>query len=142
MGLAITLSFLAAVLRFSAHFLTVTSCNNVYYVRRCKVNAISFAGTKDKRGKTTQRMCIKNKRAEQVASTRTYGKAHFGNFSYEHKPLRLGDLSGNKFTLAIRYDRLSYLRIKLSCSTNIVKIFQFVIFCSSSFDLQERHGGR
>ncbi|BET00823.1 tRNA pseudouridine synthase D [Nesidiocoris tenuis] len=69
---------------------------------KCKVNAISFAGTKDKRGKTTQRMCIKNKRAEQVASTRTYGKAHFGNFSYEHKPLRLGDLSGNKFTLAIR----------------------------------------
>uniref|UniRef100_A0A146L3C1 Pseudouridylate synthase 7 n=1 Tax=Lygus hesperus TaxID=30085 RepID=A0A146L3C1_LYGHE len=68
---------------------------------RTKPNLITFAGTKDKRAKTSQRMCVKNKRAEHVRSFKSF-KAHFGNYSYQHSPLRLGDLSGNKFTLAIR----------------------------------------
>ncbi|KAF6211438.1 hypothetical protein GE061_011950 [Apolygus lucorum] len=68
---------------------------------RTKPNMITFAGTKDKRAKTSQRMCVKNKRAEQLLTFKSY-KAFFGNFSYHHTPLKLGDLSGNKFTLALR----------------------------------------
>ena len=68
---------------------------------RTKPNIISYAGTKDKRGKTTQRMCVKHRKAEALANCK-FRCMTVGNFKYEHKPLRLGNLSGNQFKLAIR----------------------------------------
>ncbi|KCV68458.1 hypothetical protein H696_04752 [Fonticula alba] len=66
-------------------------------------NVFSIAGTKDKRGVTVQRV-----RASMITATRLAGLSRelrgvkFGNFSYVSGPLSLGDLKGNRFTLAIR----------------------------------------
>uniref|UniRef100_T1HC43 TRUD domain-containing protein n=1 Tax=Rhodnius prolixus TaxID=13249 RepID=T1HC43_RHOPR len=71
------------------------------YILLLKANAVSYCGTKDKRGKTTQRMCIKKHRAEELHRLKLF-QIVFGDYSYKHSCLRLGDLSGNKFTIAIR----------------------------------------
>lgn len=62
-----------------------------------------IAGTKDKRARTTQRVChsfIAAKRLQKaVAHIRNMA---VGNFEYRKECLRLGDLAGNKFQIIIR----------------------------------------
>ena len=62
-----------------------------------------FAGTKDRRGRTTQRVSVSMCSAQQVlgAAKHLY-KLEVGNFKYDKTEVRLGDLSGNKFDLVIR----------------------------------------
>eukprot|EP00043_Microstomoeca_roanoka_P004461 m.49832 g.49832 ORF g.49832 m.49832 type:complete len:697 (-) comp12504_c0_seq1:2188-4278(-) len=70
---------------------------------RCKPKEISFAGTKDKRGITTQRMCIKRVRAPRLASlNRLLRGVTLGDFTYSNECLRLGDHSGNRFEIVLR----------------------------------------
>jgi tRNA(Glu) U13 pseudouridine synthase TruD len=47
-------------------------------------------------------MCVKRRKAEALAKCK-FRNMTVGNFSYEFKPLRLGQLAGNRFKLAIRY---------------------------------------
>ncbi|KAK9512607.1 hypothetical protein O3M35_000996 [Rhynocoris fuscipes] len=68
---------------------------------RVRTNTISYSGTKDKRGKTTQRMCIKRRPAEDLHRYKFY-QFKLGDYCYKYDSLRLGDLKGNKFTIAIR----------------------------------------
>lgn len=66
-------------------------------------NRFTYAGTKDKRGVTTQHMTIYRMRAEQLRglNAKLYGM-RAGNFSYVPQPLRLGDLFGNRFSIILR----------------------------------------
>jgi tRNA pseudouridine13 synthase len=58
---------------------------------------ISYAGTKDKRALTAQRVCIDGGEPEVVRVKDIMLK----NFSYSNKKLRIGDLAGNRFTVVI-----------------------------------------
>ncbi|KAF2678074.1 pseudouridine synthase-like protein TruD/Pus7 [Lentithecium fluviatile CBS 122367] len=65
--------------------------------------AFSFAGTKDKRACTVQRVCVKRQTAERMNGfNQTLFNAAIGDFSYEKRDLRLGDLVGNEFTITLR----------------------------------------
>jgi tRNA pseudouridine13 synthase len=65
--------------------------------------AFSFAGTKDRRACTAQRVCIKRQTAERIAGfNRSLFNAAVGDFSYHPYDLKLGDLKGNEFTITLR----------------------------------------
>ncbi|EKG12625.1 Pseudouridine synthase TruD [Macrophomina phaseolina MS6] len=63
----------------------------------------SFAGTKDRRAVTVQRVCVKKIRPEHIATVaRGLFNARIGSISYQRKPLQLGDHAGNQFTITLR----------------------------------------
>lgn len=73
---------------------------------RIKASSFNFAGTKDKRAKTTQWICVKkidpSKICQAACRIRIGGKVKVGNFKFEKEPLKLGMLSGNRFQIALR----------------------------------------
>jgi tRNA pseudouridine13 synthase len=74
--------------------------------------SITYAGTKDKRGITTQRVCVHKITAERLAllngkdgldiSDKQYGIIRVGDFAYMNHDLKLGDLEGNRFQITLR----------------------------------------
>uniref|UniRef100_A0A6B2L0D4 TRUD domain-containing protein n=1 Tax=Arcella intermedia TaxID=1963864 RepID=A0A6B2L0D4_9EUKA len=61
------------------------------------------AGTKDKRAITSQLITIKKVDAKRIRDSAAKLKGiKVGNFSYVHKPLKLGSLHGNHFTITLR----------------------------------------
>jgi len=68
-----------------------------------KPRAFSFAGTKDRRGVTVQRVSVFRKNAEQIAAlNRDMRGSRVGDFTYEKHDLELGDLTGNEFLITLR----------------------------------------
>lgn len=64
---------------------------------------VRFAGTKDRRGVTVQRMCLSKYKVERVnALNKTLRGVKLGGFSYEDTSLKLGDLLGNEFVITLR----------------------------------------
>ncbi|KAF2828088.1 tRNA pseudouridine synthase D [Ophiobolus disseminans] len=65
--------------------------------------AFDFAGTKDRRACTVQRLCVKRQTAERMQS---FNKILFNSAigDWEHSPhkIKLGDLMGNEFTITLR----------------------------------------
>lgn len=72
----------------------------VFYLR-VKVNMVKHAGTKDKRGNTTQMISIRKLNAESVAKVNARN-IWTGNYIYKSSTLKLGDLKGNRFRIALR----------------------------------------
>lgn len=64
-------------------------------------NRIGFAGTKDKRALTTQRISIYNVPVESLIKIKIKDIS-LGNFRYGDDKIDLGDLWGNRFTATIR----------------------------------------
>ncbi|KAF2999455.1 hypothetical protein E8E13_008004 [Curvularia kusanoi] len=65
--------------------------------------AFAFAGTKDRRACTVQRLCIKRQTAERIAGfNKSLFNAAVGDFEYRRNDLKLGDLMGNEFTITLR----------------------------------------
>lgn len=65
--------------------------------------AFAFAGTKDRRACTVQRLCVKRQTAERIAGfNRSLFNAAVGDFEYRQNDLKLGDLMGNEFTITLR----------------------------------------
>ncbi|KAK6465006.1 pseudouridine synthase [Scheffersomyces coipomensis] len=65
--------------------------------------AITFAGTKDRRGVTCQKFSIHRGKVIRVNSlNKALKNTVLGGFSYEDAPLKLGDLKGNEFIITIR----------------------------------------
>jgi tRNA pseudouridine13 synthase len=63
----------------------------------------SYAGTKDRRGRTLQRVSVSMTSAAKILGAAVGNwKVEVGNFSYEKADLKLGDLKGNRFELAVR----------------------------------------
>ena len=76
-----------------------------YLARQLKMKpqAFQFAGTKDRRGITVQRVSVFRVYAERViAAGRTLRNAKVGNFEYQPQGLQLGDLTGNEFIVTLR----------------------------------------
>ncbi|KAL7062101.1 hypothetical protein AAHC03_01266 [Spirometra sp. Aus1] len=62
-----------------------------------------YAGTKDKRAITTQRVSVKNISSKRLASLNPrLNGIKVGNFAYLPYSIALGDLYGNRFSVAIR----------------------------------------
>ncbi|KAF1914487.1 pseudouridine synthase [Ampelomyces quisqualis] len=62
-----------------------------------------FAGTKDRRACTVQRVCVKRQTAERMHSfNRVLYNSAMGDWKYEPYNLTLGDLKGNEFTITLR----------------------------------------
>ncbi|XP_023174210.2 pseudouridylate synthase 7 homolog [Drosophila hydei] len=65
---------------------------------------VNYCGTKDKRAKTTQRFCVKRRTPEAIANAaRGMGNVYIGNFIFRPETLKLGDLQGNRFRIALRH---------------------------------------
>lgn len=65
---------------------------------------MNYCGTKDKRAKTTQSFCIKRRTPEAIAhAARILRNVYVGNFSFRPTTLKLGDLQGNRFRIALRH---------------------------------------
>lgn len=62
---------------------------------------IGFAGLKDKRGITAQRISIFEPNIELLQKF-NYKQIKLFDFSWSDKPIKLGDLNGNSFTIIIR----------------------------------------
>lgn len=61
------------------------------------VSSMAYAGTKDKRGKTTQLFCMRKREPIKIirAASRL-NNVHVGNFHFKADTLKLGLLSGNR----------------------------------------------
>lgn len=82
---------------------TMDAVNIICKLLRMPTRVMRYAGTKDRRGVTCQRMCISKLGVDRInALNRTLKGMIVGNFSYEDNSLNLGDLKGNEFVIAIR----------------------------------------
>ena len=73
--------------------------------KKCRTEEkhFGFAGTKDRRGRTTQRVSVSMVSAEQiVGAAKQINRIEVGNFSYEKNEIKLGDLAGNRFEIGVR----------------------------------------
>ncbi|XP_055844519.1 pseudouridylate synthase 7 homolog [Episyrphus balteatus] len=69
-----------------------------------KPSQVNYCGTKDKRGKTTQKFCIKKRNPSQiVAAVKRSSSIKVGNFTFHDKVVKLGELKGNRFRIALRH---------------------------------------
>ncbi|KAK7337896.1 hypothetical protein VNO77_18486 [Canavalia gladiata] len=99
--------------------------------------SFGFAGTKDKRAVTTQRVTVYKQQASRLASLneRLFG-IKVGDFSYVKEGLCLGQLMGNRFTILLRFIFVSvaltfFLRGIVADSEDTIK---------ASADTLGRHG--
>lgn len=70
---------------------------------KMKPQAFQFAGTKDRRGITVQRVSLYRVFADRViAAGKTLRNAKLGNYEYLPRGLQLGDLTGNEFVITLR----------------------------------------
>jgi tRNA pseudouridine13 synthase len=70
---------------------------------KTKPRDFQFAGTKDRRAVTVQRVSAYRLDAERVASlNRMLRGSQVGDFSYQPQGLELGDLKGNEFVITLR----------------------------------------
>lgn len=69
----------------------------------CGTKGFGFAGTKDRRACTVQRLCVKRQTAARMHGfNKVLYNAAVGDFEYRNNDLKLGDLKGNEFTITLR----------------------------------------
>ncbi|USP74787.1 Multisubstrate pseudouridine synthase 7 [Curvularia clavata] len=69
----------------------------------CGAKGFGFAGTKDRRACTVQRVCVKRQTAQRIQNfNKVLFNAAVGDFEHSHRELKLGDLLGNEFTITLR----------------------------------------
>lgn len=68
--------------------------------------SVTYAGNKDRRAVTSQRICLVRMEADRLRSLFYNEKTVFGNYEYRKEPLKLGDLQGNRFRIALRYRQI------------------------------------
>ncbi|KAH8326835.1 hypothetical protein KR067_005960 [Drosophila pandora] len=65
---------------------------------------VNYCGTKDKRAKTTQNFSIRRRSPDSIlGASRCLRDVHVGNFGFRSTTLKLGDLQGNRFRIALRH---------------------------------------
>lgn len=80
---------------------TMRAVSELAHRLRLGKTRVGYAGTKDKRAVTSQRISIWNVKVEEVKKLKIKDII-LKNFEYSDKRLSLGDLNGNKFTIVIR----------------------------------------
>uniref|UniRef100_A0A1Q3EZN6 TRUD domain-containing protein n=1 Tax=Culex tarsalis TaxID=7177 RepID=A0A1Q3EZN6_CULTA len=70
---------------------------------RCSPSAFAYAGTKDRRAKTTQWVSIRHGDPARIAAAAAKMRnVKLGNFCFKPAPLKLGQLRGNRFRIVLR----------------------------------------
>lgn len=63
-----------------------------------RASSITYAGTKDKRAKTTQWACIRKREPSQIVKgAQRLRNINVGGFIFKDQPLKLGQLQGNRY---------------------------------------------
>ncbi|KAJ8921000.1 hypothetical protein NQ315_015796 [Exocentrus adspersus] len=79
------------------------ACLKISDCLRISPSKFTYAGVKDKRSKSTQWFSVhKVEPWKLVMKTKSIQKVKVGNFTFKTEPLKLGQLSGNKFRIALR----------------------------------------
>lgn len=82
---------------------------------RVSMSAFAYAGTKDRRAKTTQWVSIRRGDPLRIVSAASKNRnMKLGNFCFKPEPLKLGMLRGNRFRIVIRKVTASDEDIKIS----------------------------
>jgi tRNA pseudouridine13 synthase len=84
----------------------------------CKVDSVQFAGTKDKRAVTTQKVTMYRRKPSDIAKMNRFNLPPYirvGDFEYVNEPLKLGALAGNNFGIIMRDCDASSEDIKSAC---------------------------
>eukprot|EP00770_Monocercomonoides_exilis_P013352 MONOS_13299.1-p1 / transcript=MONOS_13299.1 / gene=MONOS_13299 / organism=Monocercomonoides_exilis_PA203 / gene_product=AGAP005743-PA , Pseudouridine synthase family protein isoform 2 / transcript_product=AGAP005743-PA / location=Mono_scaffold00805:17933-21743(+) / protein_length=617 / sequence_SO=supercontig / SO=protein_coding / is_pseudo=false len=94
--------FLVAVL-YKQKADTISAAQSIRRAIGCCAKAITFAGTKDRVACTSQKVALSRINPQAALSVnRAFPNIFLGNFSYSHSGMRLGELSGNRFSIVIR----------------------------------------
>ena len=87
---------------------------------KTKPRDFQFAGTKDRRAVTVQRVSAYRLDAERVANlNRMLRGSQLGDFSYQQQGLELGDLKGNEFVITLRDCDFPSVRINHSMASRL-----------------------
>ncbi|XP_048239142.1 pseudouridylate synthase 7 homolog [Haliotis rufescens] len=82
---------------------TMDAINLISRLARLKTQLFSYAGTKDKRAKTSQEITAFRVTANKLQAVNArLRNMMMGNFSYVKDPLKLGQLRGNHFQIVLR----------------------------------------
>lgn len=86
---------------------TMQAVNQIAKGAKKNTGNFFFAGTKDKRGETVQWITAKNVGKKELAGFTNmkfwkWEEISFSNLEYVTEPLKIGDLMGNRFTIALR----------------------------------------
>ncbi|XP_057182923.1 pseudouridylate synthase 7 homolog isoform X1 [Triplophysa rosa] len=82
---------------------TMDAINVLSKFLRVRPNMFSYMGTKDKRAVTVQEIAVLKISAERLAHlNKCLMNLKLGNFCYKNRPLKLGELQGNHFTVILR----------------------------------------
>lgn len=95
---------------------TMECMNVLAKLVHAKASNFTYAGTKDRRAVTIQRVAVKRVYSKQLSNLKLKNMA-VGNFCYKDEDIRLGDLSGNKFSIVIRDIRESDEQINICCKS-------------------------
>lgn len=83
---------------------TLQAASEIANALKLRPSQVNYAGTKDKRGITTQMLCIKKREPQQIhRSCRHIRNVKIGNFEIKKEVLKLGQLKGNQFKIALRH---------------------------------------
>lgn len=83
---------------------TMDACNLIGRLLKVPTKTLGISGTKDKRGITTQRVSLNTRMglSRVNALNKTLKGMCIGGYEFKDSALKLGDLTGNKFTIALR----------------------------------------
>lgn len=97
---------------------TQDAINAVGSILRLPPKSFSYAGTKDKRAKTTQIVSGYRVSANSLLTINEKSKfMKVGNIKYKDQPVKLGDLSGNKFVIILRRLQGSFEQVEQAMSS-------------------------
>lgn len=86
---------------------TMDAVNQIARMLRIKPQVIGYAGTKDRRAATTQRLSIRHMRDRALAGINSKLRGIYtGSYEYKNHALHLGQLAGNEFVITIKNCRL------------------------------------
>lgn len=93
-------------LHFSLYKENKDTMEVLYYIGsqlKTPAKNFQFAGTKDRRGATVQRVCIFRVHADRIAKLNKQARGwKVGGFEYKQVGLDLGELTGNEFVITLR----------------------------------------
>ncbi|KAK4303476.1 hypothetical protein Pmani_024514 [Petrolisthes manimaculis] len=82
---------------------TMDAVSQLAYMTRVRPNNFGYAGTKDKRAKTSQLVSVSRVAPHKLMSSVRYNRMlHLGNFRFRPTPQKLGQLRGNHFKIVLR----------------------------------------
>lgn len=82
---------------------TMDAVNTIARLLKIKSSNFGFAGTKDRRAATTQRISVFRQKAPGLIWLNTrLDTVKIGDFEYSNKPLQLGDHGGNEFVITLK----------------------------------------